>query len=338
MSSLKTKLRIPVSLVNQAHLLSTDSFFSKNRYAENFAYGHQEILLKYMGLDFSTQIIGIIQHGASRFDYLEDVRSPRFQWGQRTNYWAWSKETEELAKKNGHKNIKAIGAPWLYLKKSVEIELSPKEQTSKTFLVMPSHSTGNASEIASLEAKSQRAKSFRDAIGDHFATVCLHAADFCDPDTRQTFEDYGFKVTCVGSSLIQPPWSSSGNRIKSLYTLLMLMLDHSHFITDHFGTALIYAVDLGLEVSIFPEIKKFQNLDVGLSQKKSVYEIGIRSETEFLLAHFSQAINNFAPASEFSGISSRMLGLEEMMDSNELMETLQFRENVYLYNPEIQPW
>lgn len=338
MWGINAKLKVPEMLANHLNLLSTDSLFSKTRYAENFAYGHQEILLKYMGLNFSTQIIGIIEHGASRPNFLEDVRSPRFHWGQKTNFWAWSMETEALAKKNNYKNIKAIGAPWLYLKKSVETELTTSPQPSKKFLVMPSHSTGNASEIANLEIKKLRAKNFRDAIGDQFATVCLHAADFCDPDTRESFETYGFNVTCVGSSLIQPPWSSSGNRIKSLYTLMKLMLDHSHFITDHFGTALFYAVDLGLEISIFPEIKKYQNLDVALSEKETVYMFGTRSETEFLLTHFSQAIDKSAPASEFSEISSRMLGVDAIMSSNDLKETLQFRENVYLYNSDIQPW
>jgi hypothetical protein len=338
MPSLKATLKLPEVLVNHINLLSSDSFLSKNRYAENFAYGHQEILLRYMDLNFSTQIIGIIEHGASRPNLLEDVRSPRFQWGRKTNFWAWSNETEELAKKNNFKNVKAIGAPWLYLKKSVETELKPSPHPSKKFLVMPSHSTGNASEIANLEEKKLRAKNFRDVIGDQYATVCLHAADFCDPDTRESFETYGFNVTCVGSSLIQPPWSSSGNRIKSLYTLMKLMLDHSHFITDHYGTALIYAVDLGLDVSIFPEIKKYQNLDVALSEKQAIYMFGTRSETEFLLTHFSEALNKFAPASEFSDICSRMLGVDAIMSSKDLKEIMQFRENVYLYNSDIQPW
>jgi hypothetical protein len=119
---------------------------------------------------------------------------------------------------------------------------------------------------------------------------------------------------------------------------MKLMLDHSHFVTDHYGTALIYAVDLGLDVSIFPEIKRFQNLDVASSNKQIVYKFGTSSETEFLLAHFSQAIDRFAPASKFSSISSRMLGVDAMMSSNDLQETLQFRKNVYLYNSEIQPW
>ena len=338
MLSLKAKLKVPGVLVNQIGLLSTDSFFSKNRYAENFAYGHQEILLKYMGLNFSTQIIGIIEHGASRPNFLEDVRSPRFIWGQKTTFWAWSKETEELARKNNHKSVKAIGAPWLYLKKSVEAEFAATPQSSKKFLVLPSHSTGNASEIANLEEKKLRAKKFRDAIGNQSATVCLHAADFCDPDTRKSFETYGFNVTCVGSSLIQPPWSSSGNRIKSLYTLMKLMLDHSHFITDHYGTALIYAIDLGLEISIFPKIKEYQKLDVASSEKQNAYMLATRSETDFLLRHFSQAIDKFAPASAFSNISSRMLGVDAMMSSKDLKETIKFRENVYMYNSDTQPW
>ncbi len=338
MFSIKEKLRIPRKLADQINLHSSNPYHSKMLYAENFAYGHQEILLKYMGLDFSTQIIGIIEHGASRPDFLEDVRSPRFIFGQKTKFWAWSNETEKLAHESGFKNVKAIGAPWLYLKNSINKAEFPVAQKQKKVLVMLSHSTGNASDVANVQIKNLRAQKLRDAIGDELATVCLHAADFCDPEARESFEEYGFNVTCVGSSLIQPPWSSSGNRERSLYTLLKLMHDHTHFVTDHYGTALIYAIDSGLEISILPEVKEYQRLDVVSSEKQDAYSHAVESEKKFLFKNFPQAINRFCEAAEFSWLSARMLGMDAMLTSNELINTLDFRENVFRYNSEVQPW
>lgn len=325
-------------LADQVNLHSSNPHYSKMLYAENFAYGHQEILLKYMGLDFSTQIVGIIEHGASRPDYLEDVRSPRFLWGQKTNFWAWSTQTEQLAHKSGFRNVKAIGAPWLYLRKSLGFTAPPLPQRQRRVLVMPSHSTGNASEVAKFQIKKLRAQKLREAIGDELATVCLHAADFSDPETRDSFEENGFGVTCVGSSLIQPPWSSSGNRVRSLYTLLNLMHDHTHFVTDHYGTALIYAIDLGLEISILPEVKEYQNLDVLSSAKQDIYLKVTKSEKDFILKNFPQAIDRFCEAAEFSELSAKMLGYDAMLTSNEMINTLDFRENVFRYNTHVQPW
>ena len=305
-------------------------------YSENFAYGHQEILLKYMGLDLSTQILGIIEHGASRPNFLEDVRSPRYKWGKKTKFWAWSKETENLALTNGYKNVKAIGSPWLYLKKSTKID----DEVSRTekYLVMPSHSVGNLSEVANFGMKLLRAQKFREVVGDQTATVCLHAADFCDPETREAFAKFGFDVTCVGSSLIQPAWSSSGNRVRSLLTLMNLMKNHTHFVTDHYGTALFYAIDLGLEISIRPGIKQFQNLDFETSNKSELFKVGEKSEIDFLNEFFPEAIDKFTEASKYFDFSSRILGRDCILSPKDLRKTLMFRENVYRYNSNVQPW
>jgi hypothetical protein len=332
------KIAIPDGVASLVNLHAKNPSFSMNRFSENFAYGHQEILLKYIGQDFSSQIVGVIEHGASRPNFLEDVRSPRFLWGKKTNFWAWSKDTEELAFLKGFKNVKAIGAPWLYMKEAAWKKNELHKFSSNRFLVMPSHSTGNASEIANVKEKEMRARKFREIIGNKFATVCLHAADFCDPETREAFEKYEFKVTCVGSSLIQPVWSSSSNRVRSLYTLMKLMKEHTHFITDHYGTALIYAVDLGMEVSIFPEIKNFQKLDVNSSGKVVEFESVTRSEMEFMDEYFRAAMNNFAPANLYSEVAGRILGKDILMTPEELNETLTIKKNVYRYHLDVQPW
>ena len=338
MANLDSGIAIPAKLVSLINLHSSDLKHAMGRYPDNFVYGHQEILLKYMGFEFSTQILGVIEHGAPLPNFLEDVRSPRYKWGRKTKYWAWSKETESLALKNGYKNIQAIGSPWLYLKNAISNEIDSKTSRSKRFLVMPSHSVGNLSDVADSSMKLLRAQKFREAIGNQMATVCLHPADFCDPETRESFVKFGFDVTCIGSSLIQPPWSSSGNRVKSLYTLMNLMKNHTHFVTDHYGTAIFYAIDLGLEIAIFPEIKQFQNLDFGTSGNPNEFEARIKKEIKFLLEFFPAAINNFTLASKYTELSSKILGKDCIMSPTDLKQTLVLRHNVYRYNSNVQPW
>ena len=85
---------ISARIVNLIALITKEDNFLRNRYAENFAYGHQEILLKYCGLELSSQIIGVVQHGGNLPISSENISTPRFINGYQSKYWAWSKTTQ----------------------------------------------------------------------------------------------------------------------------------------------------------------------------------------------------------------------------------------------------
>ena len=329
---------VPAKLLNLLSMYSTDGNFLQARFSENFVYGHQEILLKYCGLELSSQIIGVLQHGAAIPNFLEDIASPRFLGGRRTKYWAWSKTTQKNAKANGFDHVVPIGAPWLYLRKALNSKNPDQNSMSESVLVMPSHSTGNAVNVTSFDIKCERAKSFREVVGDRKATVCLHATDFCDPETRRSFQKYDFTVECIGSSSLSPAWSPAGNRIGTLKTLLDIMSSHTHYVSDGFGTSLIYALNLEMKVAVFPDLKDFLVLNAKSNGKEEVYS-GIRQmEDQFLPRYMPLLLNNFIDGAIYRNLTDDMLGADSVLSKEELRDTLEYRKNVYPLSGNFQPW
>jgi hypothetical protein len=337
-SSVKHPQIIPQRLLNLLALYSKDDNFLKTRYSENFAYGHQEILLKYCGLELSTQIIGVLQHGAARPDFLEDVLSPRYVGGYKTKYWAWSKATQELAQSQGHNHVIPIGAPWLYLRKAIKSENHREKNMIEKVLIMPSHSTGNAVDVTSFALKCERARLFREVVGNREATVCLHATDFCDPETRAAFKKYNFELECIGSSSFQPVWSPAGNRVGTLRTLLDLMVKHTHYVSDCYGTSLVYALDLDMNVAIFPYLKSMQELNASSTGKDEIYRSINKVEEQFLPENMPKLLNNFVKGSVYQEMANTLLGAESVLSSEKLRNLLEYRRNVYSLSGDFQPW
>ena len=122
-SKLENLVKFPQKIAKLVNLYAGDGDYSRRMFGEQFAYGHREILLKYCGLDFSTQIIGNLQHGVYGYKQKIDFRSPRFIGGKPSTFWVYSKMYEEIGKSLGHDNVTAIGAPWLYLRKSISEEM-----------------------------------------------------------------------------------------------------------------------------------------------------------------------------------------------------------------------
>jgi hypothetical protein len=307
-------------------------------FSVNFTYGHREIILKYCGLDYSNQIIGILEHGASGYWTDFDFKTPRFLNGNRAKYWAWSYETESLANSMGFSHVKAIGAPWYYLKRNLVLE--PKNYVSQTdrVLVMPSHSTGNAVDTATRASKVARAKQFMDIVGNAPATACLHAVDFCDQETYAAFREAGFEVTCVGNSFQQPLWSSAGSRVRMMFNLHQLLMSHTHYLSDGYGTSLHYAIDMGLSVGIFPRLKENQVLGNEWPGSRDYFRELYLLETEYLEEKIPNLLNTFGDGSEYLEFTRGKLGFDCIREPEELVHLLDYRPNIYPLQLGTEPW
>jgi hypothetical protein len=77
---------------------------------ENIDYGNLYILNEYAGVPFGTKISGRIQHG-----WAAAFKSGTALENNFLDSYVWSENSEAWAITRGWKNIKAIGAPWLYL-------------------------------------------------------------------------------------------------------------------------------------------------------------------------------------------------------------------------------
>ncbi|MDO8646049.1 MAG: hypothetical protein Q7R42_05655 [Candidatus Planktophila sp.] len=336
-SRIEQTLKIPDKVAKFVNLHTSSGDYMRNMFSEQFGYGHREILLKYCGLDFSTQLLGNLQHGVMLHHSYLDFRTPRYFGMRKSQFWVFSKEYEKLGRSLGNENVTAIGAPWLYLRDSVECEPQPV-QKPEGILVMPGHSSGPYNSIASVQQKRARAKAFRQIVGTQKATVCLHATDFCNPDTTEAFLDEGFKVICPGSSNVLPYWAESGNRARTLHKIMSLMNSHTHLLTDRFGTHIFYAIDMGLKIGIFPEISELSPTR-DLSGRKHVVDFSITDKEEFnyLRENIPEAINQFTESQKYQEISNLVLGRDAVMSPENLLETLDYRKHVYPIS-DIQPW
>jgi hypothetical protein len=330
-------LLLPNKLAKFVSLHSKSGEYMCNMFSEQFGYGHREILLKYCGLDFSTQLLGNLQHGVV-LDHLNlNFKTPKYFGGRKSAFWVYSTKHEKLGRTMGNDNVTAIGAPWLYLRDSIGVHNKPT-MTPENILVMPGHTAGPYASGASVSQKRERAKAFRQIVGGSNATVCLHSSDYCDPDTTEAFLDEGFRVICVGSSTIQPIWSEAGNRIRSLHKLMKLMESHTHLLTDRYGSHLFYAINMGLKIGIFPEINQYVQIR-DLSGRKEKYDDSFYENEEliYLRKTMPDGLNQFTDSYKYTDIANEVLGRDAVKSPTELLATLDYRKNVYPIS-KIQPW
>ena len=303
---------------------------SDRMFAEQFNYGHREIMLQYMGLDFSHQLIGNLQHGSFPPGYEVDFRTPRYLWGRKSKHWVFSKYLESNASLKGFRNVIAIGAPWIYIPKSKVLTSSNENIKSNRVLIMPMHSQGDSINQSTFESKINRAKLFRSAVGDREATVCLHYFDYLDQDTRKSFEAVGFNVTCLGLGSIPTPWSNATSRLTFLPRLMKLMSEHQYYLTDGFGTSLFYALDSGMEVSV--EIQIGFELSLGANGVRTRVDSELplkKTVLKYLEINLPNTLGRYCAPNEYVKISDVWLGKNCFRSPEDLRSVIDYRSGVY---------
>ena len=326
----KIELMVPAKVANLIGKHSSGAASVNNMFVEQFNYGHREILLQFTGLDFSSQLIGNLQHGIFAPWSDVDYRTPTYLWGRKTKFWVFSKYLEVAGKKKGFKNVVAIGAPWSYIpRKLIELNHGKKDNSGK-ILIMPMHSQGDTINQSTVTQKNKRAKLFREASGSSEATVCLHYFDYLDIETTRAFKDYGFEVTCLGLGAISPPWSRATGRLTYLPRLMKLMDEHEFYLTDGFGTSLFYAIDSQMKVGIFTEIEKEFSIGArGLSTKLDSKSSARDESNHFFHQELPNLVNRFGYGHEYLSLSDEWLGKDCMRNPQELIEILDYKIGVY---------
>jgi hypothetical protein len=324
-STISTSL--PLKLLRFLQINLRDSSTLLNLYPEQFSYGHREILLDECGLDYSTQLIGNLQHGFWDINTY-DFRSPRFIGGKSTSTWVFSKDLENIGRQMGFRKVHAIGAPWMYLKKRLEEKKVQQPLMGKKVLVMPGHSQSNFYDRSSKEMILRRASLFREVAGNLEATVCLHPIDFLNSFTRIAFIEQGFEVTCLGLSNLSPVWSPAADRVKFLENLFYLMSEHSHYITDDVGTSMFYALNMRLNVAVFPTIRR--ELDTASINSGEVHNGEYLNWSErYLEDNFPEVLNQYGSNENSNNFADILLGIDCLKDKDELLEILDYRKDIY---------
>jgi hypothetical protein len=307
-------------VVGPLSLVLTPGWLQKiEMFKVQFAYGQREILTDYMGLDRSTLLLGILQHGFSHRDDPADAITPRLGKFKRSPLWVYSKNRESALRHQGFNNVTAIGAPWLYLP---PISATPnKPAKGDSFIVFPIHTSLSVNVSPSESDIRHKIKYWKSLAGENHLTICLYWSDYLEWSWRRIAEAEGVEVTVVGLGETTPIWSAHNTRVDFLVNLRTLFQQHSHAIFETFTSGMIYAISTGLTVGYFP-------------QTQTDYESRLQDHIEgdqWMARHIPGTVGEFVGADALLDRNNKMLGLESFCTPEQLRELL-------VYETGIVPW
>ncbi len=302
--------------VGNLSFLFTPSWLQKiETFKVQFAYGQREILVNYAGLDKSALLMGVIQHGISYIDDSAEAITPRLKNFKRSPLWVYSEKREKSLSIRGHKNVKAIGAPWLYLP---PISNSSKvQQNTDRYIVFPIH-TSLSTNLAPDETEIRKKIIFWKKIAtDSPLTICLFWSDFLELSWRRIAEDEGVSVTVVGvGETIPQYWSPHSARVNFLANLRLILSQNTHAIFETFTSAIFYAISTGLKIGYFPQTQ----LEI---ESKS------HSQADFWISqNMPRVSGQFADALQYNDLTNGILGVESLRSPQELQDLLTWEVGV----------
>ena len=216
-----------------------------------FAYGHREILLDFMGLDHSNLFLGVLQHGFAPTFEPWDAFTPRTKGiFQRSSLWVFSQERAQGLAKLGYRNVSAIGAPWLYLPK--EQSTTSRPQLAEQFIVFPNHTDLRILPPSESEIR-DKVRFWKNVAGESPLTICLYWSDFLEYSWKKVAHEEGVSITLAGLGGLDPAWLPHSSRLNYLHNLRRLLSNHTHAIFETFTSAIFYAAIEGLDIACFPE-------------------------------------------------------------------------------------
>jgi hypothetical protein len=298
-------------VIGPLSLTVTPSWLRKiEMFKVQFAYGQREILTDYMGLDRSTLLLGILQHGFSYQDDPSDAITPRLGNFKRSPLWVYSENRASALRQQGFKNVKAIGAPWLYLPPAPSFPDTRKKGNS--FVVFPIHTSLSVNVSPSESDIKSKIRYWKSLAGDSDLTICLYWSDYLEWSWRRIAEAEGVEVTVVGVGETAPVWSEHSTRIDFLANLRTLLQNHTHAIFETFTSGMIYAISAGLTVGYFP-------------QTQTEYESQLQAHLEgdhWMASYIPGVVGEFVEAKALAGLNNEMLGVGSFCTPERLRELL----------------
>jgi len=305
----------------------------RSNFVEQFRYGHREILVLYAGLSPDMAIRGSLEHGWSPFG--PSVGVPKLL-GGRFLHLAWSSINMKRNSLHYPKNVKAIGAPFLYLLKLMESLPRTQGSIKRKFLFIPPH--GGETSVPEL-------KGLLDQYVQQFdptdSSVQLYWTEFVNPIIRDAYDKAGFEVTCAGFcglslneglafSTRERAISSLGSRNVYLFNILRSLEQHDEVVAGTFGTSTLYAGYLKKPVHLLQAWNNFQS-KMTIDKYGRIYEKDM-SEQEFYLylqsevaRHFSQNLKS--NIEDFYLYCAQELGESDLLSSFELCQLV--KENSF---------
>lgn len=242
-----------------------------NQYSEQMAYGHREVLTRYLGLPSDAYFKAILTHGKILSHELDPIRPQFSRDGFPLLQALWRSDAEDQAKNIKVMNVISIGATGLYelsnqgvgleqIKRNIE-KVSKEHVWSenradlldifqdKKILYMPTHSWDGEVVEHTIEKVD-----FLKNLNSRNVTVCLGYLDFCDPKIRRVYSQPGWKIECAGVRASKEFGSPAGGRENFLKELFNIIEDVNVVIADELTTGQLYAACIGKEIGLLPEV------------------------------------------------------------------------------------
>jgi len=241
------------------------------QYAEQMLCGHREVLIKYMDLQEDTYFEAVIPQGKILPHGIEPIEVFKDRNGSALLQLLWRSDAEEEAKRFGINNVVSIGATGLYALHNLGISIDTCRSNiakvaathswgeskidlldkfaNKNILYMPTHSWTGARAQHNAEDFE-----FLTALDKRNVRICLGYLDYCDPNVRKKYLQFGWEIVCAGvkDSLEFP--SPSGGRAGFLYELFEILNWSDIVLADELTTGQFYAVCLAKDIGLMPKI------------------------------------------------------------------------------------
>jgi len=293
------------------------------KFSIQFAYGHREILLDFMGVDRSNVLLGVLQHGVSQLGLTPDSEftrsnlAPRIGLFERAPHWVYSEVTRNHLITNGVKNVEAIGAPWNYLEHNKFRDNSLLQSNSDSrFIVFPQHRNASIEEEVSRSDLHNRIAFWKELANNQELTICVFWSEFLNPVWQQVCNEEGVKLFSAGIGDTIPPWSPHLSRVEFLHNLSGILQKHTHSIFERETTAIFYAISLGLDVGYFPTTRPF-------------FDSGSIKMHDLILMKFPEILNQFVCAETLMERSDVWLGRDSIRTPDELKSILKYEVSIF---------
>jgi hypothetical protein len=295
--------------------------------SSQFAYGHREILLDYIGIPYSNVIKGILQHGVGPAEML-DRKTPRYG-VKRLDHYVYSELIVRQQVQNNWQVGIPIGAPWIYLCKMLESNQKGFGATENTggIIVFPHHTDLSMQTEENIEIIRKRIDYWRTLASDKPLTICLYHSEFLNMTWHSLAEDAGVTLWCNGVGSTPLPWSLHTGRKHFLNRLYEILNQNESVIVEEFTSAMFYAGYLRKRVFFAPGNfsrshqrypKSQQSQNKALTKSNAVIERVIQE--------FGMKEGQFLDDSTFFEMCDQLLGKRELLTPSALREKIKFVE------------
>lgn len=208
--------------------------------SSNHWYGHAHILARHCGVDAERppRINGVIQHGWTFVHGFGFGHQP--PWG--FTRFAWSDACRRRGQAIGWRDYYVIGAPFLYLMDLVPAAEDAPEPEGTIWY--PFHGTADFEKLGGAH---QNLIDEIHATEDGPVTVCLYYVEYEDEETRQQYEDAGFRVISHGHR--GSKWKGGTNDF--LQRQLGELRRHRRVASNRLSSAIFYGIATGCEPAVY---------------------------------------------------------------------------------------